>query len=191
MTAWPALPQWPAPPQPGECAPFYRPYVAAAVTAAADRTGGKSLGTALEDDATKWKRLLTDVAPEREQHRYAPGKWTLGQVVGHVTDAERMFVSRALAFARNDPGPYPPFDENSYATHSPADRRPLAALGAEFQAVRRATVLLFEGFEDDTWDRTGVASNCDFTVRALAWIVAGHSVHHRHVLMERYVQLPA
>ena len=172
---------WPAKPQPSECASFYRPYVAVAAAA------GDSLDTVLEEDAAKWKRLLASVAPGKEGHRYAPGKWTIREVVGHVTDAERMFASRALAFARNDAGPYPPFDENSYATNSGADRRPLEALGAEFRAVRQATTLLFEGFETDAWDRTGVASSCEFTVRALAWIMAGHSVHHRKVLVERYL----
>ncbi len=173
--------KWPEMPKPDECAAFYRPYLAVA-----GRTGSP-LGEMLEDDAVEWARLLDGVPAEREGRRYAPGKWSLREVVGHVTDAERMFGARALAFARRDAGPYPSFDENEYAARSGADERPLAGLAAEFQAVRRATILLFEGFGADVWGRKGVASGCEFTVRALAWIVAGHSVHHRGVMAKRYL----
>lgn len=180
------MPTWPRRPRPEECAAFYRPYLEAA-----GRTEG-GLGDVLEEDAAAWARLLEGVPPAREGHRYAPGKWSLREVVGHVADAERMFASRALAFARGDAGPYPPFDENEYVERSGADARPLEELAAELQAVRRATILLFRGFGADAWEREGVGSGCRFTARAVAWIVAGHSLHHRGVVAERYLQiLPA
>ncbi len=175
------LTKWPQRPRPSECAAFYHPYLDAA-----KRAGG-TLGEVMEKDAAAWRDLLGGVPAEREGRRYAAEKWSLREVLGHVTDAERMFGARALAFARRDAGPYPSFDENEYAARSGADERPLANLAGEFQAVRRATILLFEGFAPRVWDRTGVASGCEFTVRALAWIVAGHSVHHRRVVAERYL----
>lgn len=173
---------WPSAPDADEIPAFYRAYVAAAV-----REGGP-LEQVLEGDATAWARLLASVPADSEEYRYAEGKWTMREVVGHVTDAERMFGARALAFARGDAGPYPSFDEAQYAAHSGAALRPLAALAEEFRAVRRATWLLFEGFDEDAWERRGVASGCEFAVRDVAWIVAGHSVHHRGVLAERYLQ---
>lgn len=178
---WRVMMGWPAKPSPDECAPFYRPYVEAAAAR------GDSLGVVLGEDTDEWRRLIASVPPEREYYRYAPGKWTLGDVMGHVTDAERMFAARALAFARNDPGPYPSFDENSYAKHSNADLRSLDSLGKEFDVVRQSTIALFDNFAIDVWKRTGVASDCEFTVRALGWIIAGHSIHHRQVLTERYL----
>lgn len=173
---------WPAAPAADERLAFYRPYLEAAA-----REGGP-LGQVLEEDAAAWARLLESVPADKEEYRYARGKWTTREVVGHVTDAERMFAARALAFARRDAGPYPSFDENEYVAHSGAGQRRLAALAGEFQAVRRATQLLFEGFGEDVWERRGVASGCEFAVRDVAWIVAGHSVHHREVLAERYLQ---
>lgn len=172
---------WPAAPDADEIPAFYRAYVAAAV-----REGGP-LEQVLEGDAAAWARLLASVPADSEEYRYAEGKWTMREVVGHVTDAERMFAARALAFARGDAGPYPSFDEAEYAAHSGADLRPLAALAEEFRAVRRATWLLFEGLDEDAWERRGVASGREFAVRDVAWIVAGHSVHHRGVLAERYL----
>lgn len=172
---------WPPVPGADECPAFYRPYLAAAA-----RAGG-SLGAVLEEDAAAWARVLESVPANKERYRYAEGKWTTREVVGHVADSERMFAARALAFARRDAGPYPSFDENEYAAHSGAGLRPLAALAEELQAVRRATLLLFEGFGEDVWERRGVASGCEFAVRDLAWIVAGHSVHHRRALCERYL----
>ena len=125
--------------------------------------------------------------PTGEGYRYAPGKWSIREVVGHVIDAERMFSVRAMAFARGDASHYPSFDENDYAAESGADQRTLADLAEELSAVRTATLLLLRSFPEDAWNRRGVASGYEFTVRSLAWIIAGHSRHHRQVLMERYL----
>lgn len=168
----------PGRPRKGECAEFYRPYIAAVEG---------PLMEALEGDARAWRAMLAAVPPDREGHRYQVGKWSVREVVGHVTDAERTFCVRAMAFARGDRSHFPSFDENAYAAASGADRRSLADLADEFSAVRTATLLLLRSFEDEAWDRRGVASGYEFTVRSLAWIVAGHSRHHRGVLAERYL----
>ena len=175
------MPDWPGRPGKDECADFYQPYIAAV---------DAPLLEALEGDAEAWRELLAAVAPDREGHRYAAGKWSVREVVGHVTDAERMFSLRTMAFARGDRSHFPSFDENAYAAASGADRRLLASLAEEFSAVRAATLVLLRSFEDDVWDRRGVASGYEFTVRSLAWIIAGHSLHHRRVLAERYLRLP-
>ena len=94
---------------------------------------------------------------------------------------------RAMAFARGDRSHFPSFDENAYAAASGADRRSLASLAEELSAVRRSTLLLLKSFEEETWDRRGTASGYEFTVRSLAWIMAGHSWHHRGVVAERYL----
>lgn len=173
------MPHSPARPQPDEYADFYGTYI--------DAVDGPLLQT-LERDSREWRTLLASVPPARETHRYAPGKWSIREVVGHIIDAERMFSVRAMAFARGDRSHFPSFDEDAYAAASGADRRALADLAEELSAVRRSTLLLLGSFEEETWDRRGTASGYEFTVRSLAWIMAGHSRHHRGVLAERYLQ---
>lgn len=169
-----------SPGRPGknECAESYRPYVAVAQA---------PLLEGLARDAEAWRAMLAAVPRDREGYRHARGKWSVREVVGHVTDAERMFCVRAMAFARGDRSHFPSFDQNAYAAASGADRRSLASLADEFSAVRTATLLLFRSFQNGVWDRRGTASGYEFTVRSLAWIIAGHSRHHRRVLVERYL----
>lgn len=169
------------PPATDECAPFYRGYVEEAVASA-----DGSLGSLLETDIEAWKSLLDRLLPGYGGYNYDSGKWTVRDVVGHVTDAERVFAVRALAFARNDPAPYPGFDENAYVRESRASGLSAKEVLAELVAVRAATLALFDGFPAQVWDRRGTASDCEFTVRSLAWIAAGHSLHHRTVLVSRY-----
>ena len=123
----------------------------------------------------------------RADDAYAPGKWTIKQVVGHIADAERIFTTRALRFARHDPTPLPSFDENAYVEHGGFEDRPLAGLVDDLAAVRHATIRLFRSFAADTWDRRGIASGKEITPRALAWITAGHELHHRRILETRYL----
>jgi len=172
------MPDSPGRPGKDEYADFYGPYIAAVE---------EPLLTGLEGDGQAWRALLATVPPDREGYRYADGKWSVREVVGHVIDAERMFGVRTMAFARGDRSHFPSFDENAYAEASEADRRTLADLAEEFSAVRTSTLLLLRSFEDEAWDRRGVASGYEFTVRSLAWIIAGHSRHHRGVLAERYL----
>ncbi len=120
---------------------------------------------------------------------YAPGKWSVKQVIGHLSDAERILSMRAVCFARNEPAPLPPFDEDAYVAAAGFEQRSLDSLVEELRAVRAATVALFDGLTPEAWTRQGTASGHPITVRALAWIIAGHELHHRAILEERY--LPA
>ena len=118
---------------------------------------------------------------------YAPGKWTPKQVLLHVADAERIFVYRALRFARHDGQSLPGFEENDYAAHSAADARSVAGLLAEYAAVRSATCSFLEALTDDQLARRGAANGAEVTVRALAYIMAGHERHHLNVFRDRYL----
>ena len=119
-------------------------------------------------------------------YRYEPGKWSVRQVVVHLSDTERIMAYRALRFARGDSTPLPGFDQNAYAPESGADAIPLAQTVAEFADVRLGTLALFRHLPAGAWTRRGTASDAGFSVRALAWVIAGHQLHHFGVLNERY-----
>lgn len=131
--------------------------------------------------------LLQRIPPDRETYRYADGKWSVREVVGHVIDAERLFTYRALHIARGDPASLPGMDQEVWASASNARDRGLAELADELEAVRSATLHLFGGFPPEVHDRRGVASGYEVSVRCLGGIVAGHELHHRRILEERYV----
>lgn len=131
--------------------------------------------------------LLASVPPELERHRYAPGKWSVREVVGHIIDVERVFTHRAFTMARRDPEPLAGMDQDVYAAESRADARALADLAHELATVRAATLALFRGFSDDVWMRRGVASGYSFTVRTFPYIIAGHEIHHRVGLETHYL----
>lgn len=132
-------------------------------------------------------RLLEGVPESMAGHRYAPDKWTLGQVVGHVADTERVMAYRALRFARGDATPLAGFDENEWATGAGHTDRTLGSLIEEFRAVRVATLALLTWLPPEAWDRAGLANDLPTSVRGLAWIIAGHELHHRAILLDRYL----
>jgi hypothetical protein len=140
----------------------------------------------LEREGERLLQLLREVPHDRLDYAYAPGKWTLREVVVHVSDAERVFASRALRFGRGDATPLPGFDQEAWLPHAHAGQRRWEDLLDEFRVVRSASLHLFRSFAPEDWARTGIASGYPVTVRALAWIVAGHELHHRRVLEERY-----
>jgi hypothetical protein len=129
---------------------------------------------------------LRAVPESRWGHRYAPGKWSVREVVVHLTDVERIMAYRALRTARGDATPLPGFDENTYVPLSGAEAQPLTTLVGDWEDVRRATLSLYRRLPADAWTRRGTASGFPVTVRALAWIIAGHERHHLGVLAERY-----
>lgn len=141
----------------------------------------------LEKQVADTVSALALVEPARETFRYAPDKWSVREVVGHLIDTERLFAYRALSFARGCSDPLPSMEQDEWAVVSNAHDRPLADLAAEFAAVRRANVLMFRGFDDETWLRRGTASGFEFTVRSFPWILAGHELHHLQVLKDRYL----
>lgn len=165
-------------PEPGDFAPFYAGYVAAV-------PDGDVLET-LEREGRAFADALAALPADAAARAYAPGKWTLAEVVAHLADAERVFAYRALRFGRGDTTPLPGFDQDLYVPASHAGRRPFPALVAELASLRAATLHLYRGFEPQDWARVGEANGARVTVRALAWIVAGHELHHRAILRDRY-----
>lgn len=131
-------------------------------------------------------KLPAAVPAERETFRYAPGKWSVRQVVGHMTDGERVFGHRAFCVARGDTTPLPGFDENTYVQASQFEEIQLAELAGEFVAVRRSNLALLAPLDPGRWARTGSANGAQVSVRALAFMIGGHARHHLRVLRERY-----
>jgi hypothetical protein len=167
-------------PDASEYSPHYETYVT--------KVPDGNLLTILEDQRQETQDLLAGIPEGRALHRYAPGKWSIKEVVGHVSDSERVFSYRALRFARGDQTPLPGFDEKAYAPAGRFDARPLPDLAAELEAVRHATIALFAGLDSDALARRGPANNKDVSVRALAYIIAGHERHHVGILRERYLK---
>jgi hypothetical protein len=161
-----------------EFAPFYAGYVAAVPEGDVTRT--------LAEHADALLARLKGLSDEQAAHVYAPGKWSVKEVICHITDTERIFTYRLLRIARGDTTPLASFDENAYAVASAANDRSLETLLGEFSAVRGATLALLRCLPEATWTRRGTASNKEISVRALAWISAGHALHHANVLAERY-----
>lgn len=160
----------------------YDPYYAAYVTAVPE---GDVL-VSLERQGDETLTLLTGLSGERWQFRYAPGKWSVAEVLGHLCDTERVLSHRALRFARADPTPLPGFEQDDYVAAGLFDRRDPAGLLAEYRAVRSATLTLFANLPDDAPIRRGVANEVSVSVRALVYIIAGHERHHVGILKERY-----
>jgi hypothetical protein len=131
--------------------------------------------------------FLATVGEERAGLRYEPGKWSIKEVVGHVVDTERIFGSRALAIARGERTPLPSFDQDEYVAQADFDSRALASLADEFEGLRRSHIELFGSLGDGAWAQRGVAGGNEVSVRAIAWILAGHLVHHESVIRERYL----
>jgi hypothetical protein len=131
--------------------------------------------------------LLNGISDEKSLHRYAPDKWSIRESVSHINDTERVFTFRALWFARGLDLPLPSFDQDVAVSGSSADTRGWRAHVDEFRAIRGATIQLFRNMPDEAWTRRGVASGKDISVRALAYITAGHVAHHLGILRERYL----
>lgn len=131
--------------------------------------------------------LLRGIPETKASSRYAPGKWSVKEVVGHVIDTERIFAYRALRFARGDRTPLPGFEQEGYVSNASFDTRTLSDLADEFDLVRRANLHLFRNLDAEAWSRSGEASGARVTVRALAYIIAGHELHHTNILATRYL----
>jgi uncharacterized damage-inducible protein DinB len=166
-------------PDHSEYAPYYGQYISL--------VPGSDIAGALERQARETVALLAALTEEQANHRYAPEKWSVKEVVGHVTDTERIMSYRALRIARSDQTPIEGFEQDDYVRAALFGNRPLASLLEEFTAVRQATLRLFQSLEGEAWTRRGIASQRPFSVRALAWLIAGHELHHRKILQERYL----
>jgi uncharacterized damage-inducible protein DinB len=143
----------------------------------------------LESQLKEWQRLLAPLSDEAGNFRYAPGKWTIKEVLGHVTDAERIFSYRLLRIARGDKTPLPGFEQDDYIKTANSSSRRVKDLREEFEAVRRASLALVSSLDDEALKRTGTASGNPVSARAMAFVIAGHDRHHGQILREKY--LPA
>lgn len=161
-----------------EYAPFYAGYVAS--------IRDEDVLYVLALQPAELRRMCADLSDQEALARYAPGKWSVKEVVGHLVDAERVFSYRALRIGRGDATPLAGFDENAYVAAAGSEGRPMADLLGEFAAVRAATLALFRGMPDAAWERRGVANGLPVSTRALAHIAAGHVRHHVNLLRERY-----
>jgi hypothetical protein len=162
-----------------EYATFYRGYVA--LVPETDIVG------VLEPQVEEIRRLLAPVSAEKETYRYAEGKWSIRQVLGHLVDGERVFGYRAFCISRGEQAALPSFDENQYVAEARADAIPLRELVEELDLVRRANLALLRRLDSREWARVGTASGKPVSVRALAWVMAGHPRHHLQILRERYI----
>jgi uncharacterized damage-inducible protein DinB len=165
-------------PQASEYAPFYEKYIAMVPDGEIEET--------LEAQLRETRLLLGSLSEAGAEFRYAEGKWSVKEVLGHISDTERIFAYRMLRIARADQTPLAGFEQDDYVKTGNFPARPLVELLEEFTAVRRASIVLLHSFDAAAWLRRGVANQKEVSVRALAYILAGHERHHRQVLQERY-----
>jgi hypothetical protein len=165
-------------PAPAEYAAYFERYVT--------RVPEADVLRALEAQPAEWKEALSGVSEERSRFRYAPDKWSIRQVLGHMIDVERVFGYRALSIARSDARPLPGFEENDYAASSGHGGCSLASLHAELEALRRSHALFFRHLPPEAVLRVGSANGNPVSVRALAVLMVGHARHHFSVLSSRY-----
>ncbi|HXC16230.1 MAG TPA: DinB family protein [Holophagaceae bacterium] len=166
-------------PDVSEYTPNYTTYISEAPE------GG--IVTVLRQQGSEILGMLSALPESMGGHRYAPGKWSIRELVGHLNDAERSFSHRAFRFSRGDGSPMPGFDEDAYIAASNYDVRTLADLTEEFGHLRAATSADFMHLTPEAWDRHGIANGKEISVRALAFVIAGHAQHHLNVLRERYL----
>jgi uncharacterized damage-inducible protein DinB len=162
-----------------EAAPYYFTYI--------NQVAGDDPAGTLEDQLDDCLTFFSRISEEKSLYRYAPEKWSLRQVLNHLTDTERSFAFRVLWFARGFQEPLPSYDQNIAASGAEADRVAWADHVEEFRRVRLSTISLFRNMPPEAWLRRGIASENSFTVRALAFITAGHVTHHLAILRDRYL----
>ena len=165
-------------PEATEYADYYANYIS--------KVRGSDVLSVLESQRLQMLQLFAGRSERDGSFRYAPGKWTVKEVLGHIADTERIFAYRALRIARGDQTPLPGFEQDDYVRSGAFGDRTLAGLTEEFEAVRTASILLLRSFNEEAWSRRGMASQKEVTVRALGFMIAGHQIHHRIILEERY-----
>jgi hypothetical protein len=141
---------------------------------------------ALDQQLAETLILLRSLSEQHGSFRYEPQKWSVKEVLGHMIDTERIMAYRALRIARNDRTPIEGFEQDDYVKHGGFESRSVSNLAREFEQVRRTTISLFRNLEPDAWERRGIANNVEISVRALAYIIAGHELHHKNGLKEKY-----
>lgn len=166
-------------PEAAEYDPYYERYIAL--------VDSRPITQVLAEDHHLLFRLLNDIPESMENYAYAPGKWTVKQVVGHIADTERNFAYRLLWAARGDPSPLPGYDDDAWAQAWNVTHLPLTALLREFEAIRWSSLLLVQHLCAEDWNRRVTANGSEATVRAVAYMMAGHERHHRAVIRDVYL----
>jgi uncharacterized damage-inducible protein DinB len=161
----------------------YNPYFGKYLSLVPEGDVVATLSRQLEDTLA----FLRGLSEEQADTRYAPDKWSIKEVVGHLLDSERIFGHRAFHFARNDQAALPGYEQDDYVREGNFGKRSLSDLADEFEHVRRANLLLLRSLDDEAWLRRGVANDSEISVRALAYILAGHETHHMQIIRERYL----
>jgi hypothetical protein len=167
-------------PEKDEFASYYLPYVNAVPEG--------DIISVLSQQLESTKLLLKNITEEQGKFRYGPDKWTVKEVVGHMTDTERIMAYRLLCIARGETVSLPGFDENQYVEHASFNEQSLEQLLEDFAIVRQSTLALMKSFSADVWMRRGLANNTEVTVRGTAYIIAGHAIHHSRIIKERYLE---
>ncbi len=165
-------------PEPGEYAGYFAKYV--------ERVPEGDIVAVLRAQLPETLAYYGAIPEEKTLHRYAPGKWSIKENLVHISDSERVMAYRALRFARNDRTALPGFEQDDFVAAADADARSWGSILGEFDAVRRATLALFEGLGKEAWTRSGTANGNALSVRALAYVIAGHVIHHQAVVEEKY-----
>jgi uncharacterized damage-inducible protein DinB len=160
---------------------YYEPYIKAVKE--------NDLLDALRNNLEVFNQLVSDIPIEKGDYRYAEGKWTVKEVLMHVTDVERIFAYRALTFARNDKNELPGFDEDAYVPYYQAEKRTIFSIEDEFESLRNANIALFKSFDEETLNRKGMANRNMMSVRSVGFMLAGHAAHHVKVVRERYLNV--
>lgn len=173
------MPSTAARPAATEHIPYYSRYI--------DMVSGEDAMSALKNQLGETIVFLKRITDHESMLRYEPGKWSVREVLGHMIDTERIFAYRALRIARGDATPLAGFEQDDYIKGASFDNIAWSALIEEFELVRQANILMFSGLTEEAWKRSGTANNAAITVRAIAWIIAGHELHHRKVIEEKYL----
>lgn len=160
-------------------APYYGKYI--------DLVPEGDILTTLDRQMDNTLALLKSISETQADFRYSPGKWSIKEIIGHLIDAERIFGYRALRFARNDQTPLSGFEQDDYVVEGGFGERSLSDLASEYEHVRRANICLLRGLRSEAWDRRGTASDNQISVRALAYIIAGHELHHMQIIRTKYL----
>jgi DinB superfamily len=161
-----------------EYAPYYEKYISLVPE--------EDVLVALDQQLAETLILLRGVSEQHGAFRYEPNKWSVKEVLGHLIDTERIMSYRALRIARNDRTPLSGFEQGDYVKNGDFDQRSVQSLAREFEQVRRASISLFRNLGPSAWQRLGTANNVEVSVRALAYIVAGHELHHKVILRDKY-----
>lgn len=162
-----------------EYAPYYQTYL--------KKVPDGDIIQILAQQMEETRALIKTLPPGKADFRYAPGKWSVKEVIGHMVDTERVFAYRALCFSRNEKTHLPSFEQNDYVENANFAQRTLEDIAEEFRLVRQANIILFRSFDEEIKMRRGIASGVELTVRAIMYIIAGHELHHRGILEERYL----